>query len=302
MKHIAAFMMVLVCAYQSDGLAQVGPTIPLGKTCSFFGEQLPSSVTTFESDKEAETVVRDIVRASGLAPNFSIRVGGVPNAAAVVHGSRRYIIYDQYFIRKLTENAGNKWAAISVMAHEVGHHLNGHTLEATGSRPMIELEADLFSGFVLQKLGANLDDARRAMEIFGSPTGSATHPAKADRLAAITRGWTQACEKDSTCSATQRTTTSQNGPANPPQSVPKPEPGPDSCEYAHDDTCDEPDLCRKGTDTTDCRADRRGPSGPAQAQFCCDNFGRKWCPMMVRLPLGSSCFCAGVPGSGFVCN
>lgn len=168
--------------------------------------------------------------------------------------------------------------------------------------------ADLFSGFVLQKLGASLDDARRAMEIFGSPTGSSTHPAKSDRLAAITRGWTQACDKDTSCSsAGSQPTTAPTRPTARPRPEPEPEPepkrsGPDSCEYANDGTCDEPDLCKRGTDTTDCRAERRSRPGSSRSQFCCDQFGRKWCPMAMNLPLGSSCFCAGIPGSGFVCQ
>lgn len=139
MKPYAALLILVALGLANPGHSQVGPAISLGKTCSYYGEKLPPSVVTFDSDKEAEGVIGDIVRASGLAPNFDIRVGGVPNAAAVVQGSRRYIIYDQYFIRKLTQSAGSKWAAISVMAHEVGHHLNGHTLEPGGSRPNLEL-------------------------------------------------------------------------------------------------------------------------------------------------------------------
>jgi hypothetical protein len=33
-------------------------------------------------------------------------------------------------------------------------------------------------------------------------------------------------------------------------------PGPDSCPWARDGECDEPDTCRAGTDTTDCTEDR----------------------------------------------
>jgi len=37
------------------------------------------------------------------------------------------------------------------------------------------------------------------MELLGGPTGSPTHPPKKDRLAAITTGWKNACEKDPDC-------------------------------------------------------------------------------------------------------
>ena len=32
--------------------------------------------------------------------------------------------------------------------------------------------------------------------------------------------------------------------------------GPNSCQYANDGTCDEPDLCSSGTDTADCGSSR----------------------------------------------
>lgn len=85
---------------------------------------------------------------SGLIGNFEIRVTGVPNAATITEGSQRYILYNQNFIREISTVAESEWAATSILAHEVGHHLNGHTLDGRGSRPTIELEADYFSGYI----------------------------------------------------------------------------------------------------------------------------------------------------------
>ena len=73
-----------------------------------------------------------------------------------------------------------------------GHHLQGHTLEHGGSRPTIELEADKFSGFVLYKLGATLEQAEIGMITLGSDRGSSTHPSRKARLAAIESGWAEA--------------------------------------------------------------------------------------------------------------
>ncbi len=131
--------------------------------------------------------------ASGLPQNFEVRAAGVPNAAAVIRGTKRYILYNQYFVEQLKSATKNNWAPVSVMAHEIGHHLSGHTLDNLGSRPNLELEADYFSGFILQRIGGSLDDARAAMTRIGTVTGSSTHPPKHDRLAAITSGWNAAC-------------------------------------------------------------------------------------------------------------
>lgn len=308
-QFVRQIIFIVIALFPAATYAQVGQSISLGSNCSYFGEKLPPSVATFDSDKEAEEVIRNIVSASGLVPNFEIRVGGVPNAAAVILQGKRFIVYDQYFIKKLTDSAHTKWAAISVMAHEVGHHLNGHTLDGLGSRPKTELEADYFSGFVLQKLGASVDDSRKAMEIFGSPTASTTHPAKHDRLAAITRGWTAACDKDNGCkevgSKTSETKTSRDRDSTRTDRQTPTKPGPNSCEYANDGQCDEPDLCAPGTDTNDCRPSKTSRTRDRQSSpvYCCDIYGRKWCPIVAgNRAVGAPCFCQGVPGSGFICQ
>ena len=83
----------------------------------------------------------------------------------------------------------NYWASVSILAHEIGHHLNGHSLMPGGSRPSLELEADKFSGFVLATLGASLEDSQVAINKLVSDEGSLTHPPKSARLAAIANGW-----------------------------------------------------------------------------------------------------------------
>ena len=164
-------------------------TIIVGDSCSYFGESMPYRVTSFRSDVEAEQVIENILDHSGLRQNFKIHAAGVPNAAAVVRHGKRYILYNQSFMRDMRSETGSKWAAISIMAHEIGHHLNGHTLDSEGSRPSKELEADEYSGAMVQKLDGSLDDALVAIETIGSDYGSRTHPAKRDRLAAIANGF-----------------------------------------------------------------------------------------------------------------
>jgi hypothetical protein len=81
---------------------------------------------------------------------------------------------------------------MSILAHEVGHHLSGHTVEGKGSNHKAEMEADKFSGFVLFKMGASLDEARYAMNLIGSETDSRSHPSKVKRLGYIEEGWNEA--------------------------------------------------------------------------------------------------------------
>ena len=152
----------------------------------------PSLRSNFASTSEARYYAQEIIDVVGLKPNFEVQAAQVDNAAAVTYAGKRYVLYNPNFINALVQKTGNKWAAISVLAHEIGHHLNGHTVGGTGSQPAIELEADEFSGFVLRRMGASLADAQAAMRVLASQTASSTHPAQYDRLTSIERGWNRA--------------------------------------------------------------------------------------------------------------
>ena len=122
----------------------------------------------------------------------SYEQNGINNAYATIIGNQRYIVYDNRFLENLDSYAGTKWASISVLAHEMGHHYYNHMLNSTGSNPPMELQADFFSGYVMEKLGASLQEAEAAMSKVASPQASSTHPGKADRLNAIAKGWNAA--------------------------------------------------------------------------------------------------------------
>lgn len=153
----------------------------------------PSSSTAgFANVAEGRQIAQEIMDIVGLKPNFEVREANIPNAAAVVYGGKRYVLYNPTFIRQLERTTGTKWAAVSVLAHEIGHHLQGHTVGGSGSTPAIELEADEFSGFVLRKMGATLAQAQAAMKTLASERSSRTHPGQTDRLTSIARGWGRA--------------------------------------------------------------------------------------------------------------
>lgn len=138
-------------------------------------------------------VLREITDVVGLKPRFTLRATTqVENAAAVVAGGQRYLFYNPNFVAAVNRASRTDWAGVSILAHEIGHHLNGHTLQAGGSNPADELEADEFSGFVLRKMGASLAEAQTALAMVSQDYDSPTHPGRSTRLAAINRGWQQA--------------------------------------------------------------------------------------------------------------
>jgi len=148
--------------------------------------------SNFQTDRAAKEAVLHIVRYSGLSPNFIVQQDSdVKNAVAYNKGRKRYIGYNPAFINKVVDNSHTDWAAVSILAHEIGHHLLGHTLKLKHN-PGDELAADRYSGFILYRMGATLEEAKAAMEIAGSETGTEKHPPKVARLQAITDGWLEA--------------------------------------------------------------------------------------------------------------
>jgi len=159
---------------------------------------------------KSRDVLREITDVVGLKPRFELRATtAVPNAAAVVYDGHRYLLYNPQFVTSVNRAGRTDWAGISILAHEMGHHLNGHTLLAGGSKPADELEADEFSGFVLRKMGASLAEAQAAMAVVSDDAPSPTHPGRADRLTAISTGWQQS---NSQIAASTRTTAPSAAP------------------------------------------------------------------------------------------
>ena len=173
------------------GLTLGQERIHLGEHCVFDGSIIDEDVYGFDSDEEALNALRRVLRHTGLEPNFVIRAANVPNAVASIQGKKRYVLYNQKFMMSVRDATNTDWGLTSILAHEIGHHLQGHTLVSGGSRPESELQADKYSGFVLQRMGATLDQAQAAMQLTNEK-GSETHPGRNARLAAIVNGWRQA--------------------------------------------------------------------------------------------------------------
>ncbi|MCC2546491.1 membrane-binding protein [Hymenobacter sp. BT175] len=148
---------------------------------------------TSSAQSGTRDMVREITDVVGLKPSFELRATTeVENAAAVVYQGKRYLLYNPQFLAAVNRAGRTDWGGISILAHEMGHHLNGHTLRPGGSQPADELEADEFSGFVLRKMGASLAESQAAMAVVSDDGGSATHPGRTVRLQAIGEGWQRA--------------------------------------------------------------------------------------------------------------
>jgi hypothetical protein len=152
------------------------------------------TVTASVSIPEPAILLDDIMRVTGLQQNFELKAADVMNIEASIQHKKRYILYNPAFISQLNSVAKNKWATTALLAHEVGHHLNGHTIKKSGSNIRVELEADEYAGFILNKMGATLAEAEEVMYYVAKQEDSKTHPARSSRILAIQKGWLKAAQ------------------------------------------------------------------------------------------------------------
>lgn len=161
-------------------------------SCNYDGSEDPNvDRYAFSSSQEAVEMVNTIVSQIGIVQNFIVEAANVLNAKAHVSDYKRYIYYSEDFMRKLAADMPGNWPSLTILAHEVGHHIQGHTLKPGPGRPEMELEADRFSGFIVARLGGSVDDATQTL-VAASEFGSATHPPRSARIEAVINGWNSA--------------------------------------------------------------------------------------------------------------
>jgi len=129
-------------------------------------------------------VARILEYGGGLKQNFVIRQTSVANVSAVVDGEKRYLLWSQDYIAK-----ASTLEAFASVAHEVGHLVNKHTLEAENSKKE-SAEADLFMGFVLAQAQERKYSKIDVIAYFKSNTkASCCSKDSSDRLGNILKGF-----------------------------------------------------------------------------------------------------------------
>ena len=158
----------------------------------------------FTTDAEAENAVNKILSVIGVSQKPILQAcSNINNAVAAVFKGKRYVLYDREFMNSLTRGANKYWANMFILAHEIGHHVNGHSLDillyandiidpkSLSVKREQELEADEFAGFVLTKLGASFSDISNVLSNLPKINNEnrSTHPSKDKRIAAVKKGF-----------------------------------------------------------------------------------------------------------------
>ena len=164
----------------------------------------------FMNDKDAEVALDKILSVIGASKRFILQpCSDINNAVATSYKGLRYILYDKSFMSTIANNS-TSWSQLFILAHEVGHHINGHSIDilltasdvvepkTLAAKRKQELESDEFAGFILGKLGATLEQTSKAINFLASNKDDtySTHPTKAKRLNAIKIGFNKALGKE----------------------------------------------------------------------------------------------------------
>jgi hypothetical protein len=156
----------------------------------------PDDLVLGDPSRAALDIIEKILAYTGLPQSFEVYSANIYNAAAVMVNGKRVILYDPQLIADIENITDHDWSAVFIFAHEIGHHLAGHTLEQEYNRDN-ELEADYFAGFILARMGATLDEAQSVMNLLLDHPNMTDHPPQAERLAAIKQGWDEAARQQS---------------------------------------------------------------------------------------------------------
>jgi hypothetical protein len=194
MKSIQIFGLVALFSLNLTAIQAQKP-LKVRNGCNYYGKETEQDYYQFEPSSEAQQIVNELLASSGLsASSFVLKESNCSNALATTVDGVRFILYNPDFLRKFKQDAATKWAAYGALAHEIGHHLNGHNLAETNPsiRRQYELEADKFAGNLLFHLHATVDEAQAGIKTIPLEGQSSTHPSKSARLVATTNGWTAA--------------------------------------------------------------------------------------------------------------
>jgi hypothetical protein len=137
--------------------------------------------------------VRRLAEACGYDSQIRLGRGPVAYAQAMMIDDKATILYNPRSLGDLERATGTPWAAVSVLAHELGHHVYGHAHQGlreadADAIPQNELDADYFSGWALARVGARLQDAQAVQRALNMDE-TLFHPSSARRLHAIRAGW-----------------------------------------------------------------------------------------------------------------
>ncbi len=136
--------------------------INIDKACGYYGEyEGNNEIVIKKASKKYSEIIDSICSKMSIINKYKIYEAPIGNAVALYYQGQYIIIIDPIFLTEIADGTKSNFSIISILAHEVGHHILGHSLKPASlndpNRPVQELEADEYSGKVLNKI--NVDNS-----------------------------------------------------------------------------------------------------------------------------------------------
>lgn len=187
---LAQAVLVVALLFASGGLALAdeGTVLKLDKSGSLHFREGSGEIEVEPAFEDYMNMMFDVCDAMGMTIqsgecaidplNGNVAAGGVAYEDKE-HG--KVLIFN----RTLSPKVGYS-GAVSIIAHEIGHHYCGHIHKGPSMKG--ELEADRFSGAAMRRLNFSKEDALSAAPLLDKRP-SKSHPGRDERVKWILMGW-----------------------------------------------------------------------------------------------------------------
>lgn len=172
------------------------------KVCTYYDYMTPTDfISTCGLKKQGQddfniSILDSFLLDSGLKKNFVLKECknlNTPTAAMIdpYFGTmERYVTFPQNLLDNWKLYNSTNWSYFAQITHAIGHQLFRHTLIEGLDNRTEELIADEFSGFMLAKMGASLDESNTGLQYFKPEALKQDVFPKVDaRKEAISKGW-----------------------------------------------------------------------------------------------------------------
>lgn len=191
MKYLA-IILAFFCNSLFYSFSQNKKNITIESGCFYNYDESDNSIIVYDpTNIQYVKIIHEIILSKGIKKDIQVYESDIDNAMATILDGKMVIIYDPKFLELADKLSNNKGGSTLILAHEIGHLLNIHSLDPSESSSWWdELEADFFAGLIAYNKKIPLESIFGLYELF--PTMSernSTHPEWQARIKTTINGY-----------------------------------------------------------------------------------------------------------------
>lgn len=191
--------LLLICFFYTISLnyslAQLeNSNLNITSGCFYNEAQKSSSIRVFKpNNTKYVKIIQEIILSQGIKKEIQIYEAKIDNALATIINGEMIIVYDTVFLNMAEKLSNYKGGATLILAHEIGHLLNIHSLSPSESSSWWdELDADYFVGSIVLSKKIPIDAVYAVYDMFPTKSTSKSHPEWQARIKTTINGYCNA--------------------------------------------------------------------------------------------------------------